>query len=170
MQEGILHKIKSAEHVGEVILTAFSWMVTIFLTLMIVVDITGRFFFNRPLPATWELGEICMPYIVFFPFAYALTRDNHVRVSLIKNQFSPRMQDRIKILTDLISLVMCALLTYVSWQRFWFSYTIEEEMMAAVKILWWWGRIAMPIGMGMFTIAFFLQLFQRAVAGERKEF
>jgi TRAP-type C4-dicarboxylate transport system permease small subunit len=170
MQEAILHKIKSAEHVGEVILTAFSWMVTIFLTLMIVVDITGRFFFNRPLPATWELGEICMPYIVFFPFAYALTRDNHVRVSLIKNQFSPRMQDRIKILTDLISLVMCALLTYVSWLRFWYSYTIEEEMMAAVKILWWWGRIAMPIGMGMFTVAFFLQLFQRAVAGERKEF
>ncbi len=87
----------------------------------------------------------------------------------MKNLFSPKTQDRLKILTDLISLGMCALLTYVSWQRFWYSYTIEEEMMAAVRILWWWGRIAMPIGMGLFTIAFFLQLFQRTAAGGRKE-
>jgi TRAP-type C4-dicarboxylate transport system permease small subunit len=170
MDGGIFQKIKAMESRLEITLTAFSWMVTIFLTLMIVVDVLGRFFLNRPLPATWELGEICMPYIVFFPFAYALTRDNHVRVYLVKNRFSSRVQARIKIVTDLISLGMCALLTYVSWGRFWYSYTIEEEMMAAVKILWWWGRIAMPIGMGLFTIAFFLQLFQRAVAGERKEF
>jgi TRAP-type transport system small permease protein len=169
MGRGVFQIVKAAERRLEVALTAFSWMVTLFLTGMIVVDVVGRFFFNRPLPATWELGEICMPYIVFFPFAYALTRDNHVRVYLVKNLLSSRAQDRIKILTDLISLVMCALLTYVAWLRFWYSYSIEEEMMAAVRILWWWGRIAMPIGMGLFTIAFFLQLFQRAAAGRRKE-
>lgn len=169
MSGGIFNKIKSAEGIAEITLTAFSWVVTIFLTLMIVIDVSGRFLFNRPLPATWELGEICMPYIVFFPFAFTLTRDSHVRVYLVKNQLSPRLQNRIRIFTDAISLIMCALMTYYSWLRFWDSYTLEEEMLAAVKILWWWGKIAMPIGMGMFTIAYFLQLFHTTPVGQRKQ-
>jgi TRAP-type C4-dicarboxylate transport system permease small subunit len=169
MNEGMLNKLESAERVAEIALTAFSWMVTIFLTLMIVIDVSGRFLFNRPLPATWELGEICMPYIVFFPFAYALRRDNHVRVLLIRNQFSPGVQRGMKIFTDGLSLLMCAFLTYYSWLRFWESYTLEEEMLAAVRILWWWGKIAMPVGMGAFTLAYFLQLFHAATRGGRKQ-
>jgi len=162
-------KIGSPVRIAAITLTAFSWVVIIFLTLMIVIDVSGRFFFNRPLPATWELGEICMPYIVFFPFAYTLIRDSHIRVLLIKNQFSPRTQRRMKFFTDAISLSICALMTYYSWLRFWESYTLDEEMLAAVRILWWWGKIAMPIGMGMFTLAYFLQLFHAATIGQRKQ-
>lgn len=166
---GMLSRIDHAARIVETTITAFSWMVTIFLTLMIVIDVSGRFFFNRPLPATWELGEICMPYIVFFPFAYALRRDNHVRVLLIRNQFSPGVQRRMKIFTDAISVPICALMTYYSWLRFWDSYSLQEEMLAAVRILWWWGKIAMPIGMGIFTIAYILQLFQSATMDQRKQ-
>jgi TRAP-type C4-dicarboxylate transport system permease small subunit len=166
---GMLSRIDHAARIAETTVTAFSWMVTIFLTLMIVVDVSGRYFFNRPLPATWEIGEICMPYIVFFPFALALRRDNHVRVLLIRNQFSPGVQRRIKVLTDAISVPICALMTYYSWLRFWDSYSLQEEMLAAVRILWWWGKIAMPIGMGIFTIAYILQLFQSATMDQRKQ-
>ncbi len=92
----------------EVLLTYLSSLVTLFLTIMIVVDVTGRYFFNKPLPATWEIGELCMPYIVFFPFAYALARGNHVRVGLIKNLFSTQVQKIFEIITDIISLLFCA--------------------------------------------------------------
>ena len=152
----------------EKVLAAFSWIATLFLTLLIIVDVTGRFLFNRPYPATWEIGEICMPYIVFFPFAYALTRDNHVRISLIKNILSNKVQNVLKCFTDAISILICALLTYYSWLRFWDSYKLEEEMLAAIKILWWWGKIAMPIGMGMFTISYCLQLFRLNTIDQKK--
>jgi TRAP-type C4-dicarboxylate transport system permease small subunit len=60
-------------------------------------------------------------------------------------------------------------MTYYAWLRFWDSYSLQEEMLAAVRILWWWGKIAMPIGMGIFTIAFILQLFQSATMDQRKQ-
>jgi TRAP-type C4-dicarboxylate transport system permease small subunit len=154
----MLQKAHQIEKRMETILTVVSSVVTISLTLMIVVDVTGRYFLNRPLPATWEIGEICMPYIVFFPFAYALTRGNHVQVGLIKNMFSRKVQRIFGIITDIISLALCIAMTYWAWLRFWESFKLQEEMLAAVKILWWWGKIAMPIGIGLFTISFFFQL------------
>lgn len=154
----MIEKVHRIEKIIETALTVFSSIVTISLTLMIVVDVTGRYFFNSPLPATWEIGEICMPYIVFLPFAYALTRGNHVQVSLVKNMFSPKVQRIFGIVTDIISLAMCVAVTYWAWLRFWESYQLGEEMLAAVEILWWWGKIAMPIGIGLFTISFLFQL------------
>jgi TRAP-type C4-dicarboxylate transport system permease small subunit len=165
VRQKFIPKIGGTLRFAQIVLTAVSWIVTIFLTLMIVVDVSGRYFLNRPLPATWEIGEICMPYIIFLPFAYTLSRDNHVRVLLIKNRLSKTLQRRLKYFTDGISLVICALMTYYAWLRFWESYTLREEMMAAVEILWWWGKIAMPIGMGMFTIAYFWEFIEPTGGG-----
>ena len=154
----MLEKVHRIEKNMETVLTVISSVVTVSLTLMIVVDVTGRYFFNSPLPATWEIGEICMPYIVFLPFAYALTRGNHVQVGLVKNMFSQKVQRIFGIITDIISLAMCIAITYWAWTRFWESYQLGEEMLAAVEILWWWGKIAMPIGIGLFTVSFLFQL------------
>jgi len=154
----MLEKVHRIEKKMETVLTMISSVVTVSLTLMIVVDVIGRYFFNSPLPATWEIGEICMPYIVFLPFAYALTRGNHVQVGLVKNLFSQKVQRIFGIITDIISLVLCMAITYWAWIRFWESYQLGEEMLAAVEILWWWGKIAMPVGIGLFTISFLFQL------------
>jgi len=154
----MLEKVHRIEKKMETVLTMISSVVTVSLTLMIVVDVIGRYFFNSPLPATWEIGEICMPYIVFLPFAYALTRGNHVQVGLVKNLFSQKVQRIFGIITDIISLALCMAITYWAWIRFWESYQLGEEMLAAVEILWWWGKIAMPVGIGLFTISFLFQL------------
>ncbi len=142
----------------EKLLTYLSSGVTLFLTIMIVVDVTGRYFINKPLPATWEIGELCMPYIVFFPFAYALTRGNHVRVGLVKNLFSAKIQKIFEVITDVISLSFCVFMTYYAWLRFADSFRLQEEILAPMYLLWWWGKIAMPIGMALFSVAFVFQL------------
>ncbi len=142
----------------EKLLTYLSSGVTLFLTIMIVVDVTGRYFINKPLPATWEIGELCMPYIVFFPFAYALTRGNHVRVGLVKNLFSAKIQKIFEVITDVISLSFCVFMTYYAWLRFADSFRLQEEILAPMYLLWWWGKIAMPIVMALFSVAFVFQL------------
>ena len=150
----------------EKLLTYLSSGVTLFLTIMIVVDVTGRYFINKPLPATWEIGELCMPYIVFFPFAYALTRGNHVRVGLVKNLFSAKIQKIFEVITDVISLSFCVFMTYYAWLRFADSFRLQEEILAPMYLLWWWGKIAMPIGMALFSVAFVFQLFFKFIHQE----
>ena len=113
--------------------TAVSWIVTIAVTLMIVTDIVIlRYFFDNPLPASWEISEVCMPAIVFFAFAYHVTIDQHVEdVPGARRQVSPGAQMIFDIATNLISFALCALLTYWSWLRFWTSFASKEEILAA---------------------------------------
>ena len=102
--------------------------------------------------------ELSAFYWIDAPFAYALTRGNHVQVGLVKNMFSQKVQHIFGIITDIISLAMCIAVTYWAWIRFWDSYQLQEEMLAAIEIQWWWGKIAMPVGVGLFTISFLFQL------------
>ena len=149
-------------------LTDVSWIVCLFLTLMIVTDILLRFLFNQPLPASWEISEILMPFIVFFPFAYTSTINAHVRVSLVKDLMPPKVQLGFEIVSNIICIVICGLLTYHSWLRFVDSFVVGEEILAAIKLPWWLGKIAMPIGLGMFTIRYLMQLFL-SLAGAKKD-
>ncbi len=54
------------------VMVVISWAVTLFITFMIVIDVFLRFLFNKPLPASWEISEVVMPYIVFFALSQAL--------------------------------------------------------------------------------------------------
>ncbi len=141
----------------EKILTAFSWIVTIAVTFMIVTDIALRFFFNHPLPATWEISEVCMPAIVFMAFAYTLTMDQHVKMSLVKERVPPKVQVAFEVTTNLISAALCGLITYWAWLRFKTSFATSEEILAAIYVPWWPGKLMMPIGMGFLTLRYLMK-------------
>jgi TRAP-type C4-dicarboxylate transport system permease small subunit len=133
-----------------------SWVTTVFVTLMIVLDIALRALFNRPLPASWEISEVLMPYIVAFGFAYTLTIDKHIRVSMVTDLFPVKMQIRVRCFTDLLSFLMCSLITYYSCIWFWESFSINEQILAAIDIPWWFGKVAMPIAFATFGIRYLL--------------
>ncbi len=139
---------------------SLSWIITLFVTIMLVADISVRFLFGKPLPASYEISEVLMPYIVMFAFPYALTMSIHVRVTLLTDRLSRKAQLYCEILGNTLSLIMCVLLTYWSWLRFWESFLIGEEILAPVSIPWWIGKLGMPIAFGMFGLRFFLKLIE----------
>jgi len=138
----------------ELFLTDISSVVCLAVTFMIVLDIALRYLFNKPLPASWEISEVLMPYIVFFPLAYTLSIGGHVRVSFIKERVSVKMQNRFDIISNTISFLFCLMITYWSWLRFWESVIKDETILAAVYVPWWVGKIAMPIGMFLFSLRY----------------
>jgi len=145
-----------------------SWFATIFITIMIIIDVFLRFFFNKPLPATWEMSEVVMPYIVLFALAYTLTKDVHVRMYLVTNLLPPKARFGCEIFSNVISIGFCLMMTYWSWLFFWESYIIGEDMLAAIKIPWWLGKFAMPVGMATFSVRFIFKLLAALSTGLKK--
>jgi TRAP-type C4-dicarboxylate transport system permease small subunit len=109
-----------------------------------------------------------MPLIVFTAYAYTLTIDAHVRVSLILSRVPPAVYRVMLIVGELVALVVCALITYYSWVHFQESFVLREEMMAAIPLPWWLGKMAMPIGMFFLTIRY-LFLFIAHIQGKNTE-
>ena len=136
--------------IGVILLTAMSFM--------IVVDVLLRFIFNQPLPASVEVSELVLPYAIFFPMAYTLVRGQHVRVTLFVELLPKMIQKFTDLFVYLVATLFCALVTYYSWIEFQHSFAIGEIMLAAIKLPWWSGKFAMPVGMFVITIQCLLLL------------
>ena len=155
----VLRKVDMAFRKIEKFFASVSWIVALLVSALIVLDVFLRFVFDKPLPATWEISEVFMPLIVFLSFAYTLTINAHVRVTLFKDRMPPKIRLASDIFANAISFVICAMITYWSAIRFWESFVINEEMLAAIKIPWWIGKGAMPVGFGLFAIRYLILLF-----------
>lgn len=154
----MLRKFDWAFRKIEKFFSVLSWIVAVLVSMLIVIDIVLRFLFDRPLPATWEISEVFMPLIVFLAFSYTLAIDAHVRVTLFRDRFPSKMRLCSDIFANAVSFVICAMITYWSGIRFWESFIINEEILAAIKIPWWIGKSAMPIGFGLFAIRYLILL------------
>ena len=52
------------------------------LMMVIIVDVVGRFVFNKPLPGGVEISMLLFVWVIFLPLAYVLFEGNHVRLTL----------------------------------------------------------------------------------------
>ena len=164
----MLRNIDRAFKKIEKFFSALSWIVALLISILIVIDVFLRAVFNSPLPATWEISEVFMPIIVFLPFAHTLAIDAHVRVTLFRDRVPPKARVAFEVFSNAISFVICAMITYYSAIRFWESFVINEEILAAIKIPWWIGKAAMPVGFGIFAIRFLILFFYKVSGQEYK--
>ncbi len=151
-------RIDNAFQVVEKWITYIAWFVLLAVMLMIVVDVTLRSGFKHPLPASWEISEVLMPFVIFLPFAYTLRLGAHVRVTLLTSRLSRNGQLACAIFSYAVSFVIAAMLTYWSFLRFMDSYAINERILAAIDIPWWPGKAMMPVGIGALAIRYLLLL------------
>ena len=157
----MLAKINAVSERANYFLAIFGAGVLIILMFMITYDVAARQFFNKPLPASVEISEIMMPYIVFFAYGYALTIGRHVRVTLVFSRMPRKAQHGAEILACLIGIFLFTVLTIWSWQHFWAGFVLREEMLAAIYVPWYVGKFAFPIGAGFFAMQFLVILILR---------
>ena len=152
----------------------FAWVsgsVLLILALMITVDVFLRFAFNDPLPAAPETSVLLLPWIVFPAFIYALISGAHVRVSLVTDRLSLRVRSRLEFFTDIGGLILFSVITYWGYVHFQESFVVREVMLAAIRLPWWAGKLALPVGAFVMTLGYLNKLIQRLehVADNRLE-
>jgi TRAP-type C4-dicarboxylate transport system permease small subunit len=109
------------------------------------------------------MSEVLMPYIVVFGFAFTLSINSHVRTTIILDLLPVRAQKAITIFMYFLSCCTCMWLVWFSWIKFWRSFMINEEMMAAIRIPWWIGKFALPVGMAVFGIRYLIIIIKKEV-------
>lgn len=135
-----------------------SWACCLIVTFIVVVDVGQRWLFNKPLPGSWEVSEVLMPFIVIYAFPRTLTEGVHVRVELISRLFSPKIQYVLEIIVNIFGFLLCVVVSWRSAEWFWHSFGLREEILAAVHIPWYIGKFTMPSGFTIFGINFLFRL------------
>jgi TRAP-type C4-dicarboxylate transport system permease small subunit len=93
------------------------------LMFLTVLDVVGRYFFNRPVPGTFELTEMFMVLIVFLALGLAQHHNEHISLDLAYNYFPSRLKKGTNLIVDLVNL---AIIAAVTWQLYHYSVRMSD--------------------------------------------
>lgn len=95
---------------------------------LVTASVIGRWLFNRPVPADYELVEICVAVSVFAFLSYTQARNGHIMV----DTFTTWLPARVTAMIDALwTLVLAGFLGFFAWGLF----TGGQDAMAANETL-----------------------------------
>lgn len=125
-----------------------------FAILAVSVDVVMRYFFNRPIVWVLEICEYILLYIVFLGTAWLLKEEGHVRVGLIVDRLSPKTQAMINVITSILGLIICIVLSIYGTQVTWDCFQRGVPTLEFLKLPKFLVLLIIPIGSYLLSIQF----------------
>ena len=85
------------------------------LMLLTFFDVIGRYFFNTPIPAAFELTELGMGVIVFLGLPLVTLREEHISITLLDGVLR---KGHARIQNVAVNLFITAMLVFLAWRIF----------------------------------------------------
>jgi TRAP-type C4-dicarboxylate transport system permease small subunit len=111
----------------------FAGILLIFSMLSISAEVVSRYLFGYPFGWVTEICEYSLVYITFLVAAWVLRQERHIKMDLIFNRLSLKLQSTLNILTSLVSAMACFVIFLfslrVTWELFktgYFTPTVLE--------------------------------------------
>ncbi len=98
-----------------------------------VVDVVGRYAFNKPIAGAFELVEFMMATFVPFAFVYCQKEKSHISVDLVVDRLPKGFQGFLDIVMTLLTIGFYGL---IAWQSFYnITEEFESKMTSAVLLI-----------------------------------
>ena len=140
-----------------------SGLAVFLLMVLAVVSVSGRNFFNQPLPGYVDWIEQAMPLIAFMGVAYVQRYGAHIRMDLFLSQIKGRLLWTIEFGTTLTILLVMLVLVYGSYTHFDRSFDLDAPLWSRdssmdIAIPLWPAKLLVPLAFSVLCLRLFLQL------------
>jgi TRAP-type C4-dicarboxylate transport system permease small subunit len=134
----------------------------VILMIQVILDVSGRYFFNHPIAGTLELVTYWwMPIIVFLSLGWAQRRGEHISVTLLTETLSERLSKIIWTIGDIFGLVVIGMLIVFAWQGAAKSAGVHEASLGTAVVLIWPIKIVAVIGLVSYLLQVVVTLYHR---------
>ncbi|MFC2067602.1 TRAP transporter small permease [Chloroflexota bacterium] len=154
--------IKSAASIVHGIISLFGSLSGVFIVFMMIIityEVVMRYFFDRPTTWVIEIAEYCLLYMAFLGAALVLRNEKHVKMDMVIEQFKPRAQLLINVITSTIGAIVFLIIFWygakVTWQQIQEGFTVPSYLMPPQALIT--GII--PLGSLFFSIQFLIRAF-----------
>ena len=123
------------------------------LVLVLCFEVSARYVFNAPTMWSFETASMLGGTIAVLGWSYTHKHGGHVRVDVFYTHLSPRGKAILDVaLTLLFFFPLLFSLTYIAWDRMWFSWSMGEVM---ARSNWYpiTGPIRTVVVLGLFLFA-----------------
>lgn len=122
-------------------------------------DVIGRYVFNSPIPAVFEINShFLMVMVVFFPLAYVHHLKEHVFVTLFTDRLPSRGKALLEGTSAILGMVLYGVIGWYGLQKAILSTRVLEYIPGVVNVPVWLSKWIIPIG----CLAFCMELMRDA--------
>jgi TRAP-type C4-dicarboxylate transport system permease small subunit len=117
-------------------------LILVFLTLLLVADTIGRFIKN-PVTGSYEIVQYGFALIVCFSIAYTGMKGGHISIDLLYGRLPERIKRLFEIVSQLLSILIFALITWRLGVDGREAYTLSERS----------STLSIPVSLFKFALA-----------------
>ena len=131
-------------------------------------DVMGRYLFNRPVSGTYEIFGVLLPSIVLLGLAYAQAERAHVRITMVLELLSPRLQRVFNIITTIIAMAMTVI---IGWFGFDLSMLFLDsgKRIDTIMMPKWIPQLVVPLGALALFLVLSVQLIEYLAKSEKRD-
>lgn len=137
-------------------LAVFSLMV------LAVWSVTGRKFFNAPLPGYVDWIEMAMPFIAFLGIAYVQRDGTHIRMDILIGRLRGRALWLAELISILLILLLILALIWGSWAHFDRSFDMDARLWSRdssidIGLPIWPAKLVVPVAFAVLVARLLIQ-------------
>ncbi|MFC1821153.1 TRAP transporter small permease subunit [Thermodesulfobacteriota bacterium] len=141
-----------------------------------VADVAGRIFFNAPIRGRIEFTGLVMAFVIYLGVPYAQAQRSHVRVTVIFDRMSPKVQRILEMGIYLLAIVILGFTIYATGSEAIRSIKVGEYLYGSIRFPIWPSRTLVALGLVLLSLQFIVDFFRALVKpvyssdqGETKE-
>ncbi|WP_068111345.1 TRAP transporter small permease subunit [Tropicimonas marinistellae] len=159
----LVSRLDQRLHVLEGVLALLSGLTVFALMLLAVVSVSGRNFFNAPLPGYVDWIQQAMPLIAFMGISYTQRNGGHIRMDMLVGALKGRPLFVVEFLTTLAMLVLMVLLVWGTWAHFQRSFDFGSPLWSRdstmdIGLPIWPAKLLAPVAFSVLCLRLTLQL------------
>lgn len=129
-------------------------------------DVVMRRVFEVHVKGSYVFVALLFVFVIFFGLAYAQRQDAHISIGVVYDRLPRKARRPIEGVALVISLVLFCLVTWYSAQSAWFNFLAGDTLLGAIPVVTWPSRFAVPVGAGLLSLRFLVQIIRLARRGE----
>ena len=159
----LLSRIDQRLYRLERIFALISGLAVFSLMILAVVSVSGRNFFNQPLPGYVDWIEQAMPLIAFMGISFTQRDGGHIRMDMVVGALKGRTLYLVEFITTLAIFLLMILLVWGTWSHFNRSFDFGAPMWSRdssmdIALPIWPAKLMAPLAFGLLAIRLALQL------------
>lgn len=158
----------------ESVFALISGLAVFSLMMLAVVSVSGRNFFNQPLPGYVDWIQQAMPLIAFMGVSFTQRDGGHIRMDMIVSKLKGRALYVVELITTLAILLLMLLLVWGTFAHFQRSFDFAAPMWSRdssmdIALPLWPAKLLAPVAFGILCLRLMLQACAYIVAIVRND-
>jgi len=147
-----------------------SAMMVVVTMLLVSADVVGRYFFDQPLPGTFEISEVLLALIIYLALPYVQYKRANISIEMISDHYPPRFRKIFDICCMMLGAVVFGFLAERGVELTRSSWEIKEISEGTIPFPIAPFKMMIPLGFGLLSLRLLTQFIEavKAMQSPRK--